>query len=122
MTTAVGTDKPCGECGNDINHLRVDAKFCNAECRKKYHRRKEKINRLKLSALIAINEIERMMTDNELEFVGSRALSDIAKMCNVDTIRNERHKAQELERLNVAAFLESRRQFIANRGNGSEDE
>lgn len=112
MTTAADTDnRKCIECGADISHLRSDAKCCSALCRKKYNRRKDNIKRLKLNALLAINAIEKMMTDDDLEAFGRQALADIAKVCDVDVIRNEHHRENEMRRMEIEAFLESRKKY-----------
>lgn len=114
MTTAVDTlNRKCIECGNDINHLRSDAKCCDANCRKRYNRRKDAMKRYKLNAISAIRSIEALMTDDDLESFGRAILKEIEKRTDIDTARRLADEEAQESRLATAAFLESRRNALS---------
>lgn len=110
MTTAMDTDnRKCIECGNDISHLRADAKCCDANCRKRYNRRKDAMKRHKLNAISSIRSIEALMTDEDLESFGRVVLLEISKRCDIDTARRLADEEKQESRLALDAFLENRK-------------
>jgi len=114
VTTAADTlNRYCIECGNNINHLRADAKCCDANCRKRYNRRKDAIKRHKLNAISAIRSIEALMTDDDLESFGRAILKEIEKRTDIDTARRLADEEAQERQLATAAFLESRKQALS---------
>jgi hypothetical protein len=114
VTTAVDThNRYCLECGGNINHLRSDAKCCDANCRKRYNRRRDAMKRHKLNAISAIRSIEALMTDEDLESFGRAILKEIESRCDIDTARRLADTEAHESRLATAAFLESRKQALS---------
>lgn len=54
---------PCLECGENFSARRCDAKFCSANCRKAWSRRKEQIERDASIAYQSIESIRRLQRE-----------------------------------------------------------
>lgn len=79
--------KNCQQCGETMRHRRIDAKFCSANCRKRWSRRKES---MRLEAAAARSHIRELLTYLQHEDLRSEVesqLRDLMALIEVDRVK-----------------------------------